>query len=90
MAENYHPRISPKVVNFFDFVNRYRVEEVKQCLSNPAKDKDNIVTLALDAGFNSKSAFYAAFKKLTGMTPNQFKKSLHVSLAPAASESGEI
>ncbi|WP_455203357.1 helix-turn-helix domain-containing protein, partial [Kaarinaea lacus] len=75
--------------NFFDFVNRYRVEEVKQCLSDPTNNRGNIATLAFDAGFNSKSAFYTAFKKLTGMTPKQFKESLDVSLTPTATEPGK-
>ena len=76
--------------NFFDFINRYRVEEVKHHLSDPTKDRNKITTLALNAGFNSKSAFYTAFKKLTGMTPKQFKDSLVVSLAPAVSNSSDI
>jgi AraC-like DNA-binding protein len=62
--------------NFFDFVNRYRVEEAKGYLLDPDKQRENVLTLALDAGFNSKSAFYTAFKKHTGMTPGQFKNSL--------------
>jgi AraC-like DNA-binding protein len=65
--------------NFFDFINRYRIEEAKRCLANPVRERDNIITLALDAGFNSKSAFYTAFKKHTAMTPSQYKKSLPVS-----------
>jgi AraC-like DNA-binding protein len=62
--------------NFFDFINGYRVEEAKLHLSNPQKRNANILTIALDSGFNSKSAFYSAFKKHLGMTPGQFRKSL--------------
>ena len=62
--------------NFFDFINRYHVDEAKRHLGHPEKADTNILTIALDAGFNSKSAFYAAFKKHTGMTPGQFKQSL--------------
>jgi AraC-like DNA-binding protein len=61
--------------NFFDFINRYRIEEAKRHLADTNKGRINILTLALDAGFNSKSAFYTAFKKHTDMTPGQFKKS---------------
>ena len=61
---------------FFDFVNFYRVEEVKRQLVDPEKTKLSILTLAMDAGFNSKSAFYSAFKKEVGVTPGQFRKSL--------------
>lgn len=62
--------------NFFDFINRYRVEEVQKHIQN--KPEITMLDLALDAGFNSKSAFYAAFRKYTGLTPSQYKKSLSV------------
>jgi AraC-like DNA-binding protein len=61
--------------NFFDFINRYRVDEAKQHLNNPEQAGKNILAIALDSGFNSKSAFYTAFKKHAGMTPTQFKQS---------------
>ena len=59
--------------NFFDFINGYRVEEVKQKMADPNFDHYNILSLALDAGFKSKSTFNAVFKKMTGMTPSQFR-----------------
>lgn len=59
-------------MNFFDFINGYRIEEAKKHLSKA--DKINILNIALDSGFNSKSAFYMAFKKKTQMTPSQYKK----------------
>lgn len=62
-------------VNFYDFVNGYRVEEAKQRI-RVAKKSPNILGIALDSGFNSKSAFYTAFKKVTSMTPTQYRKSL--------------
>lgn len=61
--------------NFFDFVNRYRVEEAKQCLTSPAT-QSNVLNIALDSGFNSKSAFYTAFKRHTGQTPSEYRKSV--------------
>lgn len=62
--------------NFYDFVNFYRVEEVKQYLCDPEKTKKHtILSLAFDAGFNSKAAFNKIFKNLTGQTPSQYKKS---------------
>lgn len=60
--------------NFFDFVNRYRVEEIQSRLNSPAEKHLTILALAYDAGFNSKSAFYSAFKKHTNMTPSRFKR----------------
>ncbi|HWR72051.1 MAG TPA: helix-turn-helix domain-containing protein [Nitrospirota bacterium] len=62
--------------SFFDFVNMYRVEETKKALVSPGSGRFSILGIALDAGFNSKSSFYSAFKKHTGMTPSQFKERL--------------
>ena len=60
--------------NFFDFVNRYRVEEAKQRLADPHSAYLTILAIANEAGFNSKSAFYTAFRKHAGMTPSQYKR----------------
>ena len=60
--------------SFFDFVNGYRVEDAKQAITAPDADRFSILGIAMDAGFNSKSAFYTAFKKHTGMTPSRFKE----------------
>lgn len=62
--------------NFFDFINDYRVQEAKRLLVETDKASLNIVSIAYDAGFNSKSAFYTAFKKHVGVTPSQFRKSV--------------
>ena len=59
--------------NFREFVNTYRIEESKQLLTRQHQNL-NILGIALDAGFNSKSAFNNAFKKYTGITPKEFKK----------------
>lgn len=58
--------------NFFDYVNSYRVKEVSAKLKSD--EKQNILELGLASGFNSKSAFYTAFRKHTGMTPGQYRK----------------
>jgi len=58
---------------FFDYVNEHRVVEAKKMLTAPESGRFSILGIAMDAGFNSKSAFYTAFKKHTGMTPTQFK-----------------
>ncbi len=58
--------------NFFDFVNRYRIEEAKRLLIQQGRPQ-KILAIALDAGFNSKSAFYNAFKKQVHMTPAQYR-----------------
>lgn len=60
--------------NFYEFVNRYRVEAAKQILSDPTKKDVRANELMFDVGFNSKSTFHHAFKKFTGLTPTQFRK----------------
>ena len=63
-------------VNFYDFINGYRVEDAKRLMKNTGQKKINILNIAFDSGFNSKSAFYQAFKKTTSMTPSQYRKTL--------------
>lgn len=60
--------------NFSDFVNTYRVEAAKHRLQNPKDDKETILEVLYEVGFNSKSSFNAIFKKKTGVTPTQFKQ----------------
>lgn len=60
--------------SFFDFVNECRVREAKMLLSSPQYSHYSIFAIALDAGFNSKSAFYTAFGKHAGTTPSEFRK----------------
>ena len=59
--------------NFFQFINEYRVEEVKDRLTDPKHDHLTIISLAFEAGFNSKASFNRVFKSVTGQTPNAYK-----------------
>lgn len=61
--------------NFFDFINSFRCAEVKQILE--AEEKSTIMEAMFQSGFNSKSSFNKEFKKLTGQTPTEFKKSIN-------------
>jgi AraC-like DNA-binding protein len=61
-------------VNFFDFVNRYRVEAFKERIGDSLYRNFSLLGIAFECGFNSKSAFNRVFKKITGLTPSQFKK----------------
>jgi len=64
--------------NFFNFVNRYRIEEVKQKFKDPNYRKKTILEILYETGFNSKSTFNSVFKKYTGMTPSEFKRRTRV------------
>ena len=61
-------------VSFFDYVNRYRVQEATNILAQPDNINPSILDVALEVGFNSTSTFYAAFKKATGKTPAQYRR----------------
>jgi len=60
--------------HFFDFVNDFRIEHAKDILSDPSKQDLTILEILYEVGFNSKSSFNSAFKKVTGFTPTQFRK----------------
>lgn len=62
--------------NFYDYVNHFRVEEVKKRLADPSYKKQTLSSIGGDCGFNSKSAFNRIFKNLTGKTPSQYQKEL--------------
>lgn len=59
--------------NFFQFVNRHRVETARELLR---EDDSNTTMLAIafDSGFNSKTSFNTTFKKITGHTPSEYRK----------------
>ena len=60
-------------INFSEFINRYRIEKAKSLLVDPNFINIKIANIAYDCGFNSLSAFNAAFKKNTKQTPSEFK-----------------
>ncbi len=58
--------------NFFDFINKYRIEEFKiKCLSKGNKHL-SVMGIAYECGFNSKAAFYRAFNKFEGISPTAY------------------
>lgn len=62
--------------NFYDFVNKYRVEEVKRLMADPKVQHYSLLGIALEAGFKSKSTFNLIFKRFTGLTPTEFRKNI--------------
>ncbi len=61
--------------NFSSFINQYRMEAFKTMAKDPRNEHITIEGLAYDCGFNSKTVFNTYFKKQTGLTPSQFRKS---------------
>lgn len=57
--------------NFYHYLNHYRINEAKSLLKEHER---SVLDIALGVGFNSKSAFYRAFKDETGMTPKRFRE----------------
>jgi len=60
--------------NFNAFLNRYRIEEAKLALADPAQMEVPVLTIALDAGFQSLGPFNRAFKAETGLTPSEYRR----------------
>ncbi|WBX70401.1 helix-turn-helix domain-containing protein [Tenacibaculum retecalamus] len=59
--------------NFKSYINSYRIEEAKRLLKDNSTSNYSIEGIGLEVGFKSKSVFYNAFKKETGLTPINFK-----------------
>lgn len=60
--------------NFAAFLNHYRLADARAALTDPAQAEVPILTIALDAGFNSLGPFNRAFKAETGMTPSEYRR----------------
>lgn len=69
--------------NFNAFLNGYRIEEAKAALSDPEQKDVPVLTIALDAGFQSVGPFNRAFKAATDLTPTEFRR---LALAKNASQ----
>jgi YesN/AraC family two-component response regulator len=77
-----HVAISPNYIsqtlnetmgtNFFDFVNKWRIETAKPKI---IANEDTVLNIAMEVGFNARSSFYKVFKKEIGKTPTEYRKS---------------
>jgi len=63
-------------LNFPEFINTYRIREIQKKLKDPAFDHQKIASIAYECGFNSVSSFNTAFKKVTQMTPSEYKSKI--------------
>ena len=64
-------------MSFIDYINQYRVNWIKGSIRNPdIMQNFTLEALAYSAGFSSRSAFYSSFKKLVGMSPVEYSKTL--------------
>ncbi len=61
---------------FFDMVNTCRVQEVQRRLNDPAHSHFTLTAIAFDSGFNSKSTFNSVFRRITGVTPSEYRKTV--------------
>ncbi|GIQ60437.1 hypothetical protein Flavo103_35730 [Flavobacterium collinsii] len=77
-----HPNTLSQVINsveqknFYDYVNSQRVEEFKKAIRLLENQKFTFLSVALECGFNSKTAFNRNFKKETGLSPSEYLKKL--------------
>jgi AraC-like DNA-binding protein len=74
---NRHFRMS-----FFDYINQHRCEHAKRLLAG--RPEATVADIQFECGFSSKSSFYAAFRKCTGMTPVEYRRRRQAAGPPAA------
>jgi AraC-like DNA-binding protein len=60
--------------NFNAFLNGYRLADAKRALADPSQAEVPVLTIAMDAGFQSLGPFNRAFKADTGQTPTEFRR----------------
>jgi AraC-like DNA-binding protein len=60
--------------NFNVFLNNHRIEEAKAALADPTQAEVPVITIAMDAGFQSLGPFNRAFKTTTGVTPSEYRR----------------
>ncbi|MEQ5790441.1 AraC family transcriptional regulator [Muricauda sp. NFXS6] len=62
--------------NFYSFLNEYRIREAQHLLlSEPTL---SVKAVMYEVGFNSKNSFYSAFKRITGLSPNDYRAAANI------------
>ena len=75
-----HPKLVSNAINtvqkqnFNSYINQFRIEKAIELLASTALNNYSMEGIGAEVGFNSKSAFYTAFKKVTGTTPTKYKE----------------
>lgn len=72
IKQHYH-------LNFYEFINSFRIEEAKRLLDEPNLAHKTITDVYFEVGFNSKSVFNSFFKRIEGVTPSQYRDKKSVS-----------
>jgi AraC-like DNA-binding protein len=72
--------------NFYDLINGLRVERAMNLMRDPSKNHLNLLGIAMESGFNSKSVFNDQFRRLTGMTPSEYRQQESMNDKPANSD----
>ena len=62
--------------NYYDFINEYRIKEFQRLVADVDSSRYTLSALAEQCGFSSRASFFRSFKKLTGITPNEYIKSI--------------
>lgn len=81
-----HPNNLSQVINtyegksFYDYINKLRIEEFKKLVLKPENSRYTLLSLAYEAGFNSKTSFNRNFKKFTGQSPTAYLHDVNVKL----------
>lgn len=63
-------------VSFFELLNKYRMEKAKEIFKADSQENLSIFDVAIEVGYNNRTTFNKAFKKSTGLTPTEFRKSV--------------
>ena len=61
--------------NFTNYINQYRIDAVKKMIVDSEFQNYSLLAIGLESGFTSKTTFYKSFKKVTGMTSNEYRES---------------
>ncbi len=70
--------------NFYELVNRYRINKAQQLLRNPNNQHRKLLDIAMEVGYKSQSTFYSQFSKHSGTTPRKYREKHSLKEAPGS------